>query len=96
MQQTSKVPACDEYVFGYSTGHVGTTTLSAKKTFADGNATRLRDVAFFFEVDRDYNATEAATHGLSMQEQEAHELGQEDMFHMQRCNAGGHDRERAC
>jgi hypothetical protein len=46
-----QLPACGEYVLGYSTGHVGTTTLSSRTTYADGPTKSVSDVQFFFEID---------------------------------------------
>ena len=46
----SALPQCDEFVFGFSTGHVGTTTLSHSSTYEDG-INQLSDVALFFELD---------------------------------------------
>ena len=43
-------PACEEFVFGFSTGHTGTTSLSDRDTFSSGLSRPLSDVAFFFEV----------------------------------------------
>jgi len=63
----NSLPACGQYVFGFSTGHVGTTTLSRSSSYADGSWTLLSDVAFFFEVDH-----RVTRHGLSVREQEGH------------------------
>ena len=60
-------PACDEYAFAYSTGHVGTTSLCDRETYADGPTMKRSDVAFFFEPDGTVKQ-----HGLSLDEQEDH------------------------
>ena len=55
---------CPEVILGYSTGHVGTTSLSNETTYADGSEKRS-SVAFFFEEARmQFNvATEAEDRG---------------------------------
>jgi len=68
----TNLPACGAYVFGYSTGHVGTTTLSRSSTYAHGG-TNKTDVAFFFELDHSFGHTNTiGRHGLSIAEQENH------------------------
>ena len=77
--QNSTLPACGAYVFGFSTGHVGTTTLCDKKTYAD-NTTNLDDVGLLFEPDKFVHfagdETVVRAHGqLTIEEQEAHVRG---------------------
>lgn len=51
LQTTSSLP-CGELVIGYSTGHVGTTTLSSSQPYMDGSHAKVKDIAFFFEIGR--------------------------------------------
>ena len=60
------LPPCRKFVFGFSTGHVGTTTLSNRTTYRNG-AANLSDFSFFFEPDKS-----VVRHGLSIHAQEDH------------------------
>lgn len=52
------LPNCEQYVFGFSTGHVGTTTLSVPNTYTDSDSLRVSDVKFLFEIDSSVVATD--------------------------------------
>jgi len=46
---TAGQPPCTEYYLGWSTGHVGTTTLDSASTYHDSGTRQLSSFAFFFE-----------------------------------------------
>jgi len=46
---TAGQPPCAEYYLGWSTGHVGTTTLDNASTYDDSGTRQLSSFAFFFE-----------------------------------------------
>ena len=61
---------CQSYVFGWSTGHVGTTTLSSNASYASGPSRPLSSVLFVFE--QEFRRSYDYGNRTSLADEEAH------------------------